>query len=271
MFVGRSPTWESRQSTKPNVDVRPSLRFLNVDFEHLVVAGGDGTIHNVVNELFASDRLQTTTLHLLPCGSANDYAYSLRRATTAGNTIAADLAIAVSDGQKRAFCNVMGIGLTARVAARMQNIRRSKPYLLSLLQTLARNRRPSRFCLELDKQPSQRSSFLTFSIGIGMREGGFVTLPNARIKDGQIDYFWLLDAPLMKVVRALPALARGRLPHLEEIRTGRCASSRIVCEQPQPVHLDGELWLERTSQIEVSILPSALRVGYISLGSPPIT
>jgi YegS/Rv2252/BmrU family lipid kinase len=65
--------------TRETCDGRDELRGVLTSFDggHIIVAGGDGSLHTLVNVLAEVDRLSSTTVGLVPMGTANDFATGL--------------------------------------------------------------------------------------------------------------------------------------------------------------------------------------------------
>lgn len=93
------------------------------DLDGVVVLGGDGSLHAVVQALHDAGRLDTTTVGLVPLGTGNDFAASLDLPTkhvaaaeviAAGKTRAVDLIV---DGEGQVVVNAAHIGIGAEAAA----------------------------------------------------------------------------------------------------------------------------------------------------------
>ena len=90
--------------------------------EGVVVLGGDGSLHAVVDALRSAGRLEVVTVGLVPLGTGNDFAATLglpddpvdaARVITAGRTREIDLII---DGQDEVVVNAAHIGIGAEAA-----------------------------------------------------------------------------------------------------------------------------------------------------------
>ncbi|MCA9127026.1 MAG: hypothetical protein KDB22_08070, partial [Planctomycetales bacterium] len=100
----------------------------------LSVVGGDGTIHHACNG-YLSVTNSRTQLRIIPFGTANDYAASLRlHARQVGReSFEVDVGQLRCGDFKRYFVNVAGLGLTARAAA----LSRSSKWFPSRIRYLA--------------------------------------------------------------------------------------------------------------------------------------
>lgn len=93
------------------------------DVDGVVVLGGDGSLHAVVQALHDAERLGEVTVGLVPLGTGNDFAATLglpeghvasARVVVAGRTRAIDLVI---DGRDTVVVNAAHIGIGAEAAA----------------------------------------------------------------------------------------------------------------------------------------------------------
>ena len=169
-------------------------------YDLVVAAGGDGTVHEVVNGLVGDGNRASLPLGIIPIGSGNDLAYGLgirespeeavdRLFTGQRRTL--DLGRVTDDrGQSKVFQNNLGIGFDAIVVMRTETITRIQGflmYLTAVLQTIAFYYATPYMELTFDGQPvNQRALFLY--AGMGPRGGGgFLLTPEARWDDDLID------------------------------------------------------------------------------------
>ncbi len=157
-------------------------------FERVVVAGGDGTLFEVVNGLWWEREGQLPSVGMVSFGIGCDYVRNF--AVAAGMLNQLDIALGKSvacvdvgvcrlhgmNGEplQRVFLNVLGLGYDANVVKRVQRQRvltqGRVTYLLSALQELV-SLRSHRFEGEVDGDPFETDSFL-FAIGLGRYFGG---------------------------------------------------------------------------------------------------
>ena len=101
-------------------------------FATVVAAGGDGTVHEVINGMLQSDR-RDVAFGLLPLGSGNDYARMIGAPFHAAamvqrlrnaETWAVDAGqVTMEDKTSRFFCNTSGLGLGGAVTWEASRIR----------------------------------------------------------------------------------------------------------------------------------------------------
>lgn len=242
-------------------------------FEHIIAAGGDGTVHQVSNGMLKSPA-NAVTLGVVPLGSANDYFASFPKTKNIGRTtdFLVDVGLVTTPKKQRYFLCCCGIGFNAAVTAqseRIQTLRGLPLYFLAALKALVYDFRLHDLSIEIDDHSLSSQRFLMVSALIGRREGNFPMGPKAIIDDGKLDY--VLGGPLSRweIIKILPRLAVfGPPQNHKKVTLGLCQDLKIHCELPIPVHLDGELLgsaEEPIHDIHISILPRHLCVNlYVS-------
>jgi len=213
-------------------------------FEKIVVAGGDGTINEVVNGLADS----TATLGLLPVGTVNVFAMELGlplhnlqscwEIIQGNHTRLVDLPSA----NGKYFVQLAGVGLDAQAVKETSLALKRNfgplSYLISAAQIAARQ--PPRLFVNSEDSPVAESSFVL--VGNGRHYGGpFPFFKNAVIDDGLLDIVAFKQLGYLEIIKYLQDVffsSEIRLPEVEYFQTRRV---RITSDQDLPVELDGEL------------------------------
>ena len=273
--IARPAGVELCPTTHPGSAVELARAAAGKGYGRVVAAGGDGTVHEVANGILLAGRPETV-LSVWPLGSMNDYAYTLGitawweagRDPADLTTLSADVGIVESGGQRRYFVNGCGVGFTGMVTVESRSIRwlRGVPlYALAVLKAMIRDFTSPPCTVAIDGVETA-VPLLTFSLGIGQREGGFPLTPLARLDDGWFDYFRVGRVRRWELIRHFPGLMTGNLPVKHpEVAVGRCRAVRLRSEAPLCVHADGELICTPTDGIRdvtVSLVPASLRVEY---------
>lgn len=222
-----------------------------VDGRTVVVAGGDGALHAIVEALHTRGDLATTTLALVPLGTGNDFARAVgvpddaveaARAVLAGRSRRLD--ILVDEGDRVVVNSVhTGAGAQAARAGKSWKERLGKVgYAIGAIQTLVKPRSVHvRVTVDDTVVASERDPVLQVVIGNGVYVGGGAALtPDADPTDGLADVL---------VSRSVGGLARAgyavgvllrRHPNRADVRTVRgsvveVTGRRFWCSE------DGEL------------------------------
>ena len=265
------PGYELRPTSKPGEARDLAQRACEEGFAVVVAAGGDGTVHEVVNGILAANRPEVV-FAAWPFGSMNDYAYTLgfakqwRERLARCETVRADVGQLRWGGRSVHFANGCGIGFNGMVTVEARKIRRLRGlplYSLAVLRALRKHFAAPVMEILRDGQTESRP-LLAFSLGLGQREGGFPLLPLAKLDDGLFDWLHIEDIARWEILRYFPGMVRGHLPLAHaKVRVGRCSRVRIVSPVPLCVHADGELVCvpaDDVRTLEVELLPGRLRV-----------
>jgi YegS/Rv2252/BmrU family lipid kinase len=235
----------------------------------VAAAGGDGTVHEVVNGLLRARR-PDARFALLPIGSANDFAYSLGLTQGAPPTAATrrvDVGRVRAVGRERYFVCNLGLGLNSAVTAEARRIRRLQGialYGLATLRALAYHFRQPTMEIRIDDAPPWRTPTLLFTVLNGKREGGFELAPQAELDDGLLDFLHAGNLSRWQSLCLLPRIALAGPPaDYPGVRQGRCCRVVLHSDEPLRVHTDGEFFClpeEGIRELEIDVLPRALNV-----------
>jgi diacylglycerol kinase (ATP) len=236
-------------------------RAVEEGFDKIVAAGGDGTIHEVVNGLAGTD----ATLGLLPLGTMNVFATELGLPT---NNLELCWNI-IANGKTRLvdlprandihFAQLAGVGLDAQVVKETSlKLKRSfgpLSYLIQAAQIAARV--PPRLTIESENASIDEGSFVL--VGNGRLYGGpFPFFKHAVNDDGLLDVIAFKRLGYLEIIRYLQDVlfsSEIRAPEVEYFQTRHL---RVTSDQPVPVELDGELG--GTSPVDFRVQERSLRV-----------
>jgi diacylglycerol kinase (ATP) len=240
--------------------------------QFVAAAGGDGTVHEVANGILQAGRPDVTFV-VLPLGSANDYAHSLKfefagKPELARMPQAVDVgSVRAADGRQRYFVNGLGLGFNGAVTMESRRIRwlRGLPlYGLAFVRALLFHYAIPRMETHFDEIVRDVPTF-ALTVALGRREGNFVVAPRASLVDGEFDYLHAGSLSRWQVLRFLPRLASGKpLPDdYPNIWQGRAREIRVHSAAPLTVHVDGEFFSrpeDKIRRLEITLHPGALRV-----------
>ncbi len=239
----------------------------------LLVAGGDGSAHEVVNGVMSAGLTdtRTVTLAVAPTGTGNDWARSLgvgRRAAdiaavlAAGRTMLHDVGVIEHPGatppQRRHFINVAGAGYDAWVTSRVPRpVPSALTYLRIALGGLASFRSPL-FRIRSGEAALDGRLLLAF-VAIGQYCGNRMHVaPTAKLDDGLFDVLAVKELGLCAAISKLAKLYGDRILGDSAVRHWLAARVRIDSSPPARVQADGQLVGETPA--EFSILRQAIRV-----------
>jgi len=240
----------------------------------VIVVGGDGSVHEVVNGILEAGR--RVPLGIVPAGSGNDFGWhtlnlprdpaaAIERAFT-GQLIQAD----AGKMNGRYFANSFSIGLDADIAVAAGKLKKFpfmsglRLYYSSTLKQLlfGYHRCPwlaFRFDAGEKLDGSQHRHYVLMAVTNGPTYGaGFRINPNADFDDGLFDVCTITYAPLLRALRLLPKVQKGEHGGQPEVTFFRARSVHIESQKPVNVQMDGETMSATT--FDAQVLPGALLV-----------
>ncbi|MEO5718887.1 MAG: diacylglycerol kinase family protein, partial [Chthoniobacterales bacterium] len=213
-------------------------------FDRIVAAGGDGTIHEIVNGIAGSE----AALGLMPMGTMNVFANELGLPANdlgrcweiiqGGRTRLIDLPTA----NKRPFVQLAGVGLDAQVvketSLRLKRNFGPLSYLISAAQIAGR--KPPRLLIESEDAMTEEGSFVL--VGNGRRYGGpFPFFKHAVIDDGLLDVLVFKQLGYIELIKYLQNVIFTSDITTREVEYFQTARLRVTSADEVPVELDGEL------------------------------
>lgn len=239
------------------------------DYDCVWVAGGDGTISQLVHGLHDAALRRKPSIGLIPVGTGNDFAFSLGiagsieevvTALSSGENRLVDYGVVTTRGPEIAadaettMINCIGVGLDARVAAGAVKFKQFGrfSYVASALLALAfRDTVSTNVRVDSDEWDGE---YLFVSVCNGRRiGGGFHMAPAAIVDDGLLDACLVENRGLLRCLRMLPAVKAGKHNGLGEVRHVRSRRVRIESAAVMPVHVDGEVLEGGATSVSVEI------------------
>ncbi len=238
-----------------------------LEYEAVVAAGGDGTVHEVANGLLRADA--GTALGVLPLGSGNDFAKMLPPGDPV-ERIARRVARPMDAGRIRAggavryFSNGMDIGFGAHAS---RNVRKVPglltglgAYLGALALTLLRYPKHAVLLRLDDEAPFAATTAMTAVMNGRSFGGSFNVCPDARADDGLLDLLIAEGVGRLAILGLVPKIMRGAHAGDPRLQLRRVRHVLIESQEPLLVEADGEIVFESAHRLEIEVLPGALRV-----------
>ncbi|MGQ0560680.1 MAG: diacylglycerol/lipid kinase family protein [Gemmatimonadota bacterium] len=238
----------------------------------VIAAGGDGTIHDVVNGILRSGA--ATALGILPLGTGNDFAKVVAGARTldsaldviaAGHSERYDAGHAAWSGGQEFFINAMGIGIDVEVVRqilKLPALPAPVKYLLGLMRALAVYR-PVALSATIGAERIDRR-IMMMAVGNGVCQGGgFYLTPHASPRDGRLDLCVIKALPLWQVPPVLARVLRGTHAGHPTVIMQAVERVRFEAHGSAPLYfqLDGELReADGASRLEIGVRRRALNV-----------
>jgi diacylglycerol kinase (ATP) len=266
------------RSTRGPGDERAAVaELLSHSVHRLIVAGGDGTLHQVVDAIMTLPLAvaERPVLGFVPLGSGNDFARGLGipldpfeaiRALGDTREIAVDMGriTFLGDTPVRSihWLNQSYLGFGAAVVDRVA--RGTRPgdqtaYMRAALRELW-HARPHRYSLESDDRPREWADAMNLLITNGRYSGsGMLSSPLADPTDGHLDVIFMSPVGRLRLLTGLRRFRAGTHLELPEVTTWKVRSLTVRCETPtELVEADGDIVGHLPARYEA--LPGAIRI-----------
>lgn len=254
------------ESKSPGYFSRFIDQIILTNIDALLVLGGDGTMHDVVNALYDNKRLDIPIL-LFPAGSGNAFNHDFDSLTykKASNrlrqfrTKEIDLMkIEMNDHSYVSF-NMIGWGLINDISRLSEEMRWIGPARYTLASAIQMMYNPSAHLkitidnLQYDEQFSFILVLNTKHTGKGMKMA-----PMADLQDGLMDVLLVRKTELINLIKLFPKIYSGKHVHSKYLEYRQVQKISVESEYLQALTIDGEI--KGSVPFSVSILPEKLIV-----------
>lgn len=232
----------------------------------VLVLGGDGTMHDVVNALHINNRLDLPIL-LFPAGSGNAFNHDFDSLTYQKasdrlrqfRTMPIDLMKIEMDNHSYISFNMIGWGLINDISRLAEELRWLGPprYTVSAFIQMLGN--PSaRLKVALDEiQYNEEFSFIlilnTKHTGKGMKMA-----PMADLQDGLLDVLLVRKTALSNLLKLFPKIYSGKHINSKYLEYRQVKTIQIESEYNQALTIDGEI--KGSVPFKITVLPEKLVV-----------
>jgi len=247
-------------------------------YRKIIVVGGDGTLHEVVNGLFIQQEVRPdeVLLAVIAVGRGNDWGRTFGlsgRYSDAVQAIGEERAFLQDVGvvsyeeahfrQNRYFVNVAGAGFDALVARRLTHLEK-KGRASRWRQTWCTVRsffgyKSTGIKVRVDGKRVYNGFLLSIAIGVcKYNGGGFQQLPEAVTDDGMLDLSLIRPVHFWHLLFRLHYLFNGGIYRIRHVLKARGSRIRIESSPEVSVEVDGEILGE--TPLEFSVVPKAIRI-----------
>ncbi len=227
----------------------------------IVVVGGDGTLHEVINGFTDFDK---TALGIIPLGTGNDFASALKLPLDpidALNVILNGTPKFTDFMQMPTVrgLNIIGMGVDVDVLKRYEKLKRKSRfgYTMSLIKTLF-NFNYVDFSADMNGSTKNYHSFIA-CVANGHRYGGGIPIcPIADPADGKLDFVAVDEINGLKIINAFLKLKNGKVLSLKQSFHDTTGFVKIQPNGDYTVNVDGELY--DNIPFEIKLVSDKLRV-----------
>jgi YegS/Rv2252/BmrU family lipid kinase len=247
---------------------------VNKGYKLVVSVGGDGTINEIVNGIYATGDMKDVELGIIGTGTGSDYIRTIGVSKYYQESChhlmnpmkkSVDLGMVefTQNGQpaKRIFANFAGLGFDAEVVKattkKFKNFGGKPAYLMGLLSTFTtyKNRQIQ---ITINGQ-TENHKVCTIVMSNGKYGGGSMLLaPNADPCDELFDVIIIGDVTKPDLLRSLPRIYKGTHLTHPKVMVKRTNLITISSDEPMAIQADGDLLGEAPARF--TVLPSVLNI-----------
>ena len=255
LFKNRNVAFQVHQTAAAHDAETITRRLTRAGETDLVVLGGDGTLHEVLNGI---DDPACCKLGLIPLGTGNDFAEKLGLPLNV--TAATEL---ILDGQAkpvdylqigdRRCMNVAGFGMDVDVLERCQKgkMKGKLKYLMSLTQALFAFKGCA-LTVESDGETRECNALIAAACNGSQFGGGIRICPTAEVNDNKISVVTVdCIGGVFKLIKAFIVLLKGEILTYPATRHFLCDRVKFTPKVPCTVQLDGELYTGLDMDIQI--------------------
>jgi YegS/Rv2252/BmrU family lipid kinase len=249
-----------------DVDITAAVRDqLRRDVKVVIAAGGDGTIHHVMQGVGHTD----ATLGVLPIGSWNHFARDL--GIPLDWRTALDVALNGSIRQidtarlnDRFFVNNVSIGLYPELVARREERGRDYPrWKARMYAAYSTLRKYPHVTVVVESEFHQElirtHVFMVSNNSYDLSRIG-IEAPRTNLGEGQLSVYWLPHTPRLQLMKFVARYLAGRVREVPGFRSFRTRRMRVQSSRSHlDVGIDGEVFTMQTPLV-ITIVPQSLLV-----------
>jgi diacylglycerol kinase (ATP) len=244
-------------------------------YDTVVSVGGDGTLNEVVNGLYASGNIRDIALGIISTGTGSDYIRTVGvprhyedacRCLLTPQKRTFDLGVVEYTDKgslkERLFVNFAGFGFDAEIVRRttrqFKALGSLPAYLMGLLVTLVTYRNKD-ISLKVDGERLERRVCAVLMNNGKYGGGGMLAAPGADLADGWLDALIIGDMSKPDLLRSLPRIYKGTHLTHPKVTMKKAKEIEVVCRSGRmQLQADGELLGEVPARFRV--LTSVLNV-----------
>ncbi len=247
-------------------------------YRKIIVVGGDGTLHEVVNGLFIQQvvRPDEVLLAVVAVGTGNDWVRTFGisdrhdeavRAIREEHSFLQDVGVVSYEEahfrQSRYIANVAGVGFDAFVIRKLTHLQKKGRtsrwrYTWCMIRSFFRYKSTG-IKVWVDDRLVYNNLLLSIALGICKYNGGGIQqLPEAVADDGMLDLTLIRPVHFWHILFRLHYLFNGGIYRIRHVLRERGSRIRIESSPEVSVEADGEILGE--TPLEFSVVPKAIRI-----------
>ena len=234
------------------------------EYDKVLIAGGDGTIHQVVNFLMANGF--NLPIGIYPAGTANDFAYNfdlpsdieaMTEIYTGSSCLYSDVGMA--NGEY--FINVASLGCLTDVSQKTDpKVKTSFGIFSYYLKGLEEFQKLKTIKVRVKSEDYIFEDEIYFMLVMnGKSAGGFKKVsPQSEISDGMLEVIIFKKCPVLELMNVLTKILRGEHTKKRNVLYFRTSKLTVECEDETGTDLDGERGV--SFPLEIEVVPKRLKI-----------
>jgi len=232
------------------------------EYNTIIVAGGDGTINEVINGI----KNFKTKIGIIPLGSENVMAKELNiplklkkacEIILKGKTKEVDIGVA----NKKRFIFVSGIGFDAKaisnIRPKLKQLIGKHSYTVAGFKTLFEHQ-PKELNIKIDNEKEIIKGYFAVVSNTKKYGGNLLITPDAKIDDGFLDLCVFKNKDVLSMMIYLLSARVGQIKSITGIKHYKIKSAKITSKEKVLFHRDAEIG--GTTPVNISILPKRIRL-----------
>lgn len=238
-------------------------------YDGLIVAGGDGTFFNVLNQFMRLPNRPEIPFGVLPIGTGNSFSRDIIdgeasledfvRIIKDGHTRRIDLAKVESPQEAFYFANMMGFGFITDVsatAARLKMFKKMSYTLGVLYNTILLNTFNLR--ITIDGEAHNWKNVFVILSNSKYTGGNYLIAPRAKLDDGKLDLIIVNKLKRLHLLQTFPKIFDGSHVDTEYVDYIQAKEIELEADVNKTLSPDGEVYGK--FPVTVSCVPGALLV-----------
>ncbi len=213
-------------------------------YKEVWLIGGDGTLNYFINYYNSVE----IPIVIFKGGTGNDFSTKLYGNITVGEQVDKVLtteirSIDAAECNGRKFINGVGIGFDGEVLKSISSIRLLGGHFGYLWVVLRKifSFRERHYQIQYDDNNLSAKYLLVMITNSTTTGGGFMVSPEAKIDDGKLNMILCKPLPVLKRLKYLPVIEKGKHLNKEFILHKEISEIKIVCDKETLAQIDGEL------------------------------
>ena len=238
-------------------------------FDRLIIMGGDGTVNEVLNGLYLSNRLESTNIAIIPTGSGNSVMHDLNLleidkafdVALGNNIIKIDSILAQFDNCTKISISIIGWGMFSQgnvLAEKLRFIGTIRYDIASIITLLIKRSYKAELIIDENTRNDISCSFLVGCNSKHTGKGMYIA-PDGGFQDGVIDFVTVENkVSRFQIANLFAKVYSGKHTILPYVKMQKVNSFKINSNQETFFNIDGELI--KSKSVSAKVFPKSVNI-----------